>query len=133
MMSVVFSLLFAVLPIGNEPVRDSAALIEVNHVHDPSDGRLCFTQIIVWHWEPWLSSMDVAAWRMRKSDSVFPVRTASGWRLTFEDGGVLRVIDAESAIVTWDIYDKEVEARGTLPECQRRGLSKPIQRTRAMR
>lgn len=103
-----------------EPIRETVDVIELNHVIDANDGRECFLQIIFWEWHPLLARFDVIAWRIRRSDSVFPVRTPGGaWQLTFHDGEVLRVVTARSSCETWDIHDKEVAERSLLPESKR--------------
>lgn len=117
-------LLLSILPQAGEPLRERCDTIDVNTVYS-DDGSLVFVQLLFLDWQPWYSSHDIRAWRLVKTKDCYPVRTPYGWRLTFSDGDVLRVIECDDAHWTAEIGDKEVWQRDVLPSNQRRELTPP--------
>jgi hypothetical protein len=104
---------------------DRVDLIEINHFYD-DHGRLVFDQTIFYDWSADDSHYHVRAWRLLKNPSQMPARD---WRqgnyvAVWQDGDVLRKVQAETVRETWTQYDPELIERDYLPKDQRRELRK---------
>lgn len=119
---------FALQPALAEPTEHLAACIEKNNFHD-GEGRLVFTQLIVWQDELPYANV-VKDWRMY--DKINPIVTRRGneWRMTFWDEAfhTMRVIRSPSFIETWTQHDPELLDRERVKTECRSGLGEPRKR-----
>jgi len=116
MASLLATLLFAILPIPDITLYDTAATLEINHFYD-GNGDLVFRQLIAWEY-----AGRVFFWRMDNSGTLSPVKHDSGWAVQWADkDGQLREVWAVSSIVTHTQWDREKEDRQNLgPNVRRR-------------
>lgn len=108
-------------------VRESCDLVEVNHFFD-EQGRLVFDQVIWWDWSADECRYQVRAWRLVKSPSQLPQRSASGYDVTWMDGELLRRVEAKQVRETWTQFDPEIAEREVLPKERRKELVTPVVR-----
>ena len=124
-----FSALVVVL--GINPVEDVARervdLMEVNHFYD-EQGRLVFDQVIFYDWSPEHSRYMVRAWRLEKNPTQLPERDwrDGGYQAVWQDGEILRRVQAASMRETWTQYDPELVEREYLPKERRKELRKEL-------
>lgn len=127
MTPIASAILFALLSIlpRTEPVEEGSrpAVVQLDHYHD-IDGKHLWSQLIWldWHGEEYR----IRDWRMVKGPQMLPVRTPSGYVSLWQDGEVMRRVEAEAFIETWSqaevTGDPELLAREVLPKDERRGL-----------
>jgi hypothetical protein len=118
------SVLFCIIPgtkyLNNGPIR--VDLIEVNHVHRPSDGAYVFSQVVYWkqYWTPKGRKFKAVDWAMLDHNSLptaWPLKSHEGWvSLTTRHIGKLN----QTALVkvvsphfreSWTMYDVETADR----------------------
>jgi hypothetical protein len=118
------ALIFSVLPLADEPVRDRVDVAEVNYFYDDC-GKLVFTQLVWWDWCGGESEHRVVAWRLSKSDGQRPrLDHPSGeWVSRWHDGEIFREVRAASFRETWTQADVELVDRDYLPKDLRRELT----------
>lgn len=117
---MLIALLLSIVPAG-EALSDTAAEIEANHFYD-CDGRKIFTQFIFWEWVN--GHRVVKDWRLDKGFA--PRRHGDGWRLRFQDGERMRVIDAPVFFESWSQHDVELLDRERWPVDVRSKLLSPV-------
>lgn len=127
-MSPITSAIGAVIvSLGISPAEDVARekvdLMEVNHFYD-EQGRLVFDQVIFYDWSAADSRYMVRAWRLVKSPNQLPMRDwrEGGFTAIWQDGEVLRRVQAESMRETWTQFDPELVEREYLPKERRKEL-----------
>jgi len=104
-------------------LTDYVDVIELNRYSDEA-GKLVFTQMIFWNWQPRLKAHQVVAWRMFKTEQQRPRQVNGMWVSTWDDAGQWRTVWAKSVRYTSTRYDPELEARGRLAKELRFGLNK---------
>ena len=102
-------------------------LIELNHFFD-DQGRHVFDQMIFYDWSAEHNRYQVRAWRLLKSASQQP---RHDWErdvyvATWQDGDLMRNVQAQTMRETWTQYDPELAEREYLPKELRRELSQPL-------
>ena len=116
-----------VVALGINPTEDVARervdLMEVNHFYD-EQGRLVFDQVIFYDWSPDHSRYMVRAWRLVKNPSQLPERDwrDGGYLAVWQDGEILRRVQAQSMRESWTQYDPELAEREYLPKEKRKEL-----------
>ena len=107
--------------------REKVDLMEVNHFYD-EQGRLVFDQVIFYDWSPEHSRYMVRAWRLVKNPSQLPERDwrDGGYLSVWQDGEVVRRVQADSMRETWTQYDPELVEREYLPKERRKELRKEL-------
>ncbi len=107
--------------------REKVDLMEVNHFYD-EQGRLVFDQVIFYDWSPEHSRYMVRAWRLVKNPSQLPERDwrDGGYLSVWQDGEVVRRVQADSMRETWTQYDPELVEREYLPKERRKELRKEV-------
>jgi hypothetical protein len=111
-------------------VRETVDMVEVNHYYDEA-GNPVFTQLMFLDWEPKFNAYAIVAWRLVKDSSQWPQRNypSSGYRIVWNDNGVLRNVTAKAMSQTWSQSgvdgDPELNQRDWLPKEHRRELRAP--------
>lgn len=134
-------LLIAVLP-DRAVVREHFDQLEVNIVWhetcetDPLPYRITFQQILFRNWHPETGEHEIEAWRMMRSSTkeegepartlMFPQMVAGKYELRWIDGDVMRVVTADSLLVTNTTFDAEVLDRERWGKEKRRELRKAV-------
>lgn len=120
-----------VVVLGLNPTEDVARervdLMEVNHFYD-EQGRLVFDQVIFYDWSPEHSRYMVRAWRLVKNPTQLPERDwrEGGYLAVWQDGEVVRRVQAPSMRESWTQYDPELAEREYLPKERRKELRKEL-------
>ncbi len=139
--SFCFFLLSVVGSIGGEPITtDYFDLVELNHFYD-DQGKLIFTQLIYYDWNPVLGNHIIQGWRMlpRLADpqgsfiraGMLPKYHAANkeyisiWN-DRQSAWSLRKVVAYSYRETHTQFDPELEGRVLSPVPKRRGFSLPL-------
>ena len=103
-------------------VVDEVDVIELNHVYAYSEASREYEQRLVQF--IYYRDGHVVSWEMwDKTNHAYPIKVKGGYRLTYFDGKLLRVIKSRAFIRTKANYDHEVEERRRLPVIDRAGLS----------
>jgi len=124
-----------VVALGLNPTEDVARekvdLMEVNHFYD-EQGRLVFDQVIFYDWSPEHSRYMVRAWRLVKNPTQLPERDwrDGGYLAVWQDGEIVRRVQAASMRESWTQYDPELVEREFLPKERRKELRKEIRGTK---
>jgi hypothetical protein len=107
--------------------RERVDLMEVNHFYD-EQGRLVFDQVIFYDWSPEHSRYMVRAWRLVKNPTQLPERDwrDGGYLAVWQDGEIVRRVQASSMRETWTQYDPELVEREYLPKERRKELRKEL-------
>src|SRR4030095_15339767 len=107
--------------------REKVDLMEVNHFYD-EQGRLVFDQVIFYDWSPEHSRYMVRAWRLGKNPTPLPQRDwrEGGYLAVWQDGEVVRRVQAPSMRESWTQYDPELAEREYLPKERREELRKEL-------
>lgn len=115
--------LAAILPQPDGVTRDVCDLIEVNHFFD-EQGRLVFQQAIFWDWSDDEGRYNVRAWRLVKEPAQLPQRDwrAGGYFALWQDGELIRRVQAGAIRETWTQFDPEILERDYLPAERRQPL-----------
>lgn len=110
--------ILALLVVPRETVaRDQCQRIERSNFYD-TEGKLVFCQVVAWE-----QTGRVFFWRLDKGAMHIAKDHATGnWRLTFDDGGLVREVWAKSFDTSFEQRDVEVEDREILPVTERRRL-----------
>lgn len=105
----------------SEPVRDTAAVVEVNWLYD-GEGKLIFQQLILWD-----EAGGCIAWKLIKEGKPMPVRDwrGGGYVVLWSDGDLLREVRARTFVETFTQHDPEIANRESLPKEFRRQLTTP--------
>lgn len=114
----------------NDVIRDTVALIELNHFFD-DNGNLVFDQLIFYDWTEDLRGAapphrhNVRAWVLVKSPAIVPVFDwkLKMYRAMWTNGDVTRVVYSNSYSETWTQYDPELAEREKFPKEFRRELT----------
>jgi len=120
-----------VVALGLNPTEDVARekvdLMEVNHFYD-EQGRLVFDQVIFYDWSPEHSRYMVRAWRLVKNPTQLPERDwrDGGYLAVWQDGEIVRRVQAASMRESWTQYDPELVEREFLPKERRKELRKEL-------
>jgi hypothetical protein len=124
MMYLVALALLSIVPVGDDVLRDRCDLAEMHNFYD-EHGRLIFTQLVWWSWNPREHRMDCIDWRLCKQPAQIPERgwERGGFMAAWLDGEQMRVVRSNGFIESWGQVDVELIAREVLPKDQRRGLS----------
>ena len=109
------------LPCNQQPATIRVDLIERNHVISPETGLETVDQVIYWRWHAETSGHRVIHWRFAAARQSVLVRTEAGWRESYRDGSVRRVIYSRRAVETWTTHDPEVADRDILAQSDRVG------------
>src|SRR5262245_22979763 len=111
--------------------REKVDLMEVNHFYD-EQGRLVFDQVIFYDWSPEHSRYMVRAWRLVKNPTQLPERDwrDGGYLAVWQDGEIVRRVQADSMRETWTQYDPELAEREFLPKERRKELRKELRGTK---
>jgi hypothetical protein len=132
MVSPIFQTVGAIVVVlGLNPTEDVARervdLMEVNHFYD-EQGRLVFDQVIFYDWSPEHSRYMVRAWRLVKNPTQLPERDwrEGGYLAVWQDGEVVRRVQASSMRESWTQYDPELAEREYLPKERRKELRKEL-------
>jgi hypothetical protein len=124
-----------VVALGLNPTEDVARekvdLMEVNHFYD-EQGRLVFDQVIFYDWSPEHSRHMVRAWRLVKNPTQLPERDwrDGGYLAVWQDGEIVRRVQAASMRESWTQYDPELVEREFLPKERRKELRKELRGTK---
>lgn len=124
-----------VVALGLNPTEDVARekvdLMEVNHFYD-EQGRLVFDQVIFYDWSPEHSRHMVRAWRLVKNPTQLPERDwrEGGYLAVWQDGEIVRRVQAASMRESWTQYDPELVEREFLPKDRRKELRKELRGTK---
>jgi hypothetical protein len=124
-----------VVALGLNPTEDVARekvdLMEVNHFYD-EQGRLVFDQVIFYDWSPLDSRYMVRAWRLVKNPTQLPERDwrDGGYLAVWQDGEIVRRVQAASMRESWTQYDPELVEREFLPKERRKELRKELRGTK---
>ncbi len=112
--------------------KDRVDLVELNHFHD-EEGKHVFDQVIFYDWNARAGHYDVRAWRLVKHRSQIPFRDwERGQYVTlWQDGTVMRKVQAQTMRESWTQHDPELVERSFLPKEQRRELRKILIRQAA--
>ena len=110
---------------GEDVVRESVDLVEVNHLFNDK-GEHVFDQVVFYDLDLPNGKFQVRAWRLIKSADQLPYRD---WRhgdyvTMWYDGEQLRRVRSPSLQETWTQYDPEQVEREFLPKEKRRNLRK---------
>ena len=94
-------------------------LVELNHRYD-DQGRRCYSQVIVWQWNPTCRRHDVEAWWLVDPDVIdeLPVMVNGRWVVDRNEFRVLSAVFMQ----TWTTIDPETNNKLLKPENLRRGL-----------
>jgi hypothetical protein len=108
-------------------VRERVDLIEVNHFYD-EHGKHVFDQLIFYDWSAQQARYNIRAWRMYKHPAQLPQRD---WQhrcfvARWQDGLVLREVQAKTIRESWTQHDPELVERAYLPKEHRRELQKVV-------
>ena len=124
-MAGIVALLFCVVPV-EEAVRERVDCLELNHRYD-LDGSFVFDQQIFYLWCDVTERYQVLAWKMVKHESQLPYKDfrTGRWVSVFQDGDLLRVVEATEYRETFLQYDPELIEREYLPKEKRQELRKP--------
>ena len=100
---------------------DRCEKIEVHRYYSDS-GELCWVQIIFWDMDEF--GVDVVRDFKLYQDCDFshPYKHAGKWRVAYEDGGEIKVVDGDSVQYSHLQFDPEQANRNYVPQTERRGL-----------
>lgn len=109
-----------------ETVTDMVDLVEVNHFYD-DQAQPVFDQVIFYEWSDEHNRFQIRAWRLVKNPSQLPTRNWStgGYKMIWNDGSVMRNVQAAAMRETWTQYDPEMRERAYFPKEHRRELHVP--------
>ncbi len=127
MLAVLVGLMLAgELPHGPPDLIDQVDRIELNHLVCPETGEMRFTQVIYWAWRHDLAGSHVVAWRLVRNERPFRIRhdPAGPHERIVEPDGTYRIIRARVYHESTTTHDPELDDRETLPQDQRRGLTR---------
>jgi len=125
MLSLVASLLLAVVPLPDGTLAETCDLIELNWFYDER-GKLVFQQTIFYDWSERESRYNVRDWRLVKTTAQLPQRdwSSGGYSAMWQDGEQFRHVRSQSFRETWTQYDPELAEREFLPKEKRKELRK---------
>jgi hypothetical protein len=92
--------------------------IELNHYHD-ANCEPVFSQLIFYTWSSQRKRYDVNEWRLKKCESMVPVKQRGKYFLRWHDDGIMREVVTGSFRETFTQYDPETLERDMLPQDQR--------------
>lgn len=123
MLSLVASLLLAVVPLPDGTLAETCDLIELNWFYDER-GKLVFQQTIFYDWSSEYARYNVRDWRLVKTTAQLPQRdwSSGGYVAMWQDGEQFRRLQSKHFCETWTQYDVELLEREILPIEHRRGL-----------
>jgi len=121
-MNALLLLLLSIIPQPDGIYRDSVDVIEVNHVHDPDDGRHMVDQIIFWRTYP-DGRLHVVDEYRKAVRTGLPVRDwrQGGYVLEWQEKQATRQVRSTSVHESWCVQpdDPEVLDRVFVPKEQR--------------